>query len=307
MNSLLMTANNEIAAIILAINNDIGKIVEKHLTPHFEAMLLAKHNMKLVESVLRQMPDFKRLESENEALRRELENKQTPQNIRVPDENIIKLEIVEKTTATENVVSVTDIYTVVELSSQLKNTINKTEVSEDEDEAASEIAASEAADEEEEEAASEADQEEASEAVEEEEEEEAEEAASEAVEEEEAASEAEEEEVEEEEAEEASEAEEAASEAEQEEAEEEAEEASEAEQEEASEAEEEKASEAEEAAPEPAAQAEEDEVFIIEIKGRGKFYTNNETNGDIYQIDGEDDVGDQVGKFTNKVAKFFKA
>jgi len=47
------------------------------------------------------------------------------------------------------------------------------------------------------------------------------------------------------------------------------------------------------------------EVFIVTIQGRGNFYTNNETNGDIYKIEGDDeDVGDQVGKFVNKVATF---
>jgi hypothetical protein len=58
---------------------------------------------------------------------------------------------------------------------------------------------------------------------------------------------------------------------------------------------------------EPLEESLDEEVFIIEIKGKGKFYTNNETNGDIYQIEGEDDVGDQVGKFINKVATFIKA
>ena len=58
---------------------------------------------------------------------------------------------------------------------------------------------------------------------------------------------------------------------------------------------------------EEASEAEEpqEEVYIIEIKGHGKFFTNNEKNGDIYAVDGADeDVGDQVGKFVNSVAIF---
>jgi hypothetical protein len=384
MNSVFNTAAKiEISAIILAINNDIGKIVEQHLFPHFEDMLREKHNMKLIETVLRQMPDFKRLEQENEALRREIETKSVQEPVSVPDaqalehhclpttlllcpfhnsitpggpavqdpvkqepepatlvpatpaqENIIKLEIVEKVQESENVISEKDMYSDVNLTIPLNNTQVKTTASEAEEAEASEAEASEA----EEEAseaeaseaeASEAEASEAEEAEEEAEEAEAEEAEAEEAEEEEAeASEADASEAEEEE--DASEAEEEA-EAEASEAEEEEAEASEAEEEaeeaeaeasevaseaEASEAEASEAEE-EEAASEAAdtnTEAQpgvlggdplEEEVFIIEIKGRGKFYTNNIVNGDIYGIEGEDDVGEQVGKFTNNVAKFF--
>ena len=45
--------------------------------------------------------------------------------------------------------------------------------------------------------------------------------------------------------------------------------------------------------------AAEEEVFIINIPGTGPCYTNNEQNGTIYQVLGEDDVGDCIGYFKN--------
>ena len=337
MDSIFNTASKiEISAIILAINNDIGKIVEKHLIPHFEEMLSAKHNMKLIETVLRQMPDFKRLEQENETMRRELDIKSVQSPVPVHNcppttilmcpyhntflapvpaapvpaaqENLIKLEIVEKAPKTENVISEKDIYSDVNLTTPLNNTqVSAGELDEDEAEVEDET----------EEEASEAEEEEASEA-----EEEASEAEASEVEEEEAS---EVEEVDTLEEEEASEAEEEAEEEEEEasEAEEEAEEEEESgveggdpleEEEEESgveggdpleEEEEESGVEGGDPLEEEADPLEADEVFLVEIKGRGKFYTNNETNGDIYAIEGEDDVGEEVGKFVNKVATFF--
>jgi hypothetical protein len=341
MNSVINSANIEVSAIILAINNDIGKIVEKHLIPHFEEMLREKHNMKLIETVLRQMPDFKRLEQENEAMRRELDIKRVqmpapaalapahycpPTTIlmcpyhntcvgpspepTVPEpaaqENLIKLEIVEKAPNTENVISEKDIYSDVNLTTPLNNTqvsagaLDEDEEVEDETEEAASEVEEEAESEVEEEAESEVEEEEASEVEEEE--------ASEAEEEESEAEEVEEEEASEVEEEEASEVEEVDT-LEEEEASE-VEEVDTLEEEEASEAEEE--AEEEESGVEGGDPLEEeadpleaDEVFLVEIKGRGKFYTNNETNGDIYEIEGEDDVGEEVGKFVNKVATFF--
>ena len=334
MDSIFNTASKiEISAIILAINNDIGKIVEKHLIPHFEEMLSAKHNMKLIETVLRQMPDFKRLEQENEAMRRELDIKRVQVSLPAPvsaepvsaepvpvhncppttilmcpyhntflapvpaapvpavpvpavpvpaaQENLIKLEIVEKAPKTENVISEKDIYSDVNLTTPLNNTqVSAGELDEDEAEVEDET----------EEEASEAEEEEASEAEEE-------------------ASEVEEVDTLEEE--EASEAEEEASEVEEEEASEAEEEAEEEEEsgveggDPLEEEEEESGVEGGDPLEEEVDPLEADEVFLVEIKGRGKFYTNNETNGDIYAIEGEDDVGEEVGKFVNKVATFF--
>jgi hypothetical protein len=48
---------------------------------------------------------------------------------------------------------------------------------------------------------------------------------------------------------------------------------------------------------------EEEEVFEIEINGT-LYYTTDEKNGDIYKVLEDEDIGDKVGKFVNKVAKF---
>ena len=70
-----------------------------------------------------------------------------------------------------------------------------------------------------------------------------------------------------------------------------------------SEAEEEVESESE-VEEEPAKPIEDDtEVFEITVKGKA-YYTNNETNGNIYKILEDEDVGPVVGKFVNGKAKF---
>ena len=51
--------------------------------------------------------------------------------------------------------------------------------------------------------------------------------------------------------------------------------------------------------------ADEDEVSLIEIKGHGKFYTNNPVNGDIYKMEDDEEVGDHIGKFVNSFPIFF--
>jgi hypothetical protein len=62
--------------------------------------------------------------------------------------------------------------------------------------------------------------------------------------------------------------------------------------------------EEEEAEEEVAKPAEDDtEVFEITIKGKA-YYTNNETNGNIYKILDDEDVGPVVGKFVDGKAKF---
>ena len=47
-------------------------------------------------------------------------------------------------------------------------------------------------------------------------------------------------------------------------------------------------------------------MFIVEINGKGKFYTTNEQNGDIYEIlvDLNDEIGDKVGEFKNGMPVF---
>ena len=50
---------------------------------------------------------------------------------------------------------------------------------------------------------------------------------------------------------------------------------------------------------------EEEEVSLVEIKGHGNFYTTNQVNGDIYKIDADEEVGEQVGKFVSSIPVFF--
>jgi hypothetical protein len=281
--AILKEMNNDLSHLIGTINNEISKVVNVILLPFFETMQREKENMKIIESILKQMPEFKRLEQENKELKDQLQKAQettnTPKTIKLDmNHNPIKLEIIDTVKQSNEVISETEFYEddVVLVNKEVNVILVKEEISEA---AASEAAASEA-------------EEEASEA-----EEEASEAEEEASEAEEEASEAEEE---------ASEAasEEEASEAAASEAGEEASEAEEASEEEAAEA-----SEAEEEEEEEAAEAseagDEEEVYIVEIKGRGKFFTSNETNGDIYAIEGDDDVGEQVGKFVNTVPTFY--
>ena len=298
--------SEELNQLMLKIKDEVSSVVEQHLLPYFERMKTNNENIRLIESVLRQMPDFQRLEKENAELKEALANKVIPPQPQAPQpqapqpiapgpvqivENIIKLEIVETTRSETSEVLESDLYKVVSLANNMVNVQVGKEEEESEEEEEAEEEASEAEEEEESE-------EEASEA-EEAEEEEAEEA------------EAEEKEAEEEEEAEASEAEEAeASEAEEEE---EAEEASEEEEEEAEPLEEEDEAE-------PLAEPLEDtiqdtgveggdpleeEVTIIDIKDHGKFYTSNPVNGDIYKIDTDEEVGEQVGKFVNSFPIFF--
>ena len=261
--------------INIAIKSEVGKI----LLPFFETMQRDKENMKLIENVLKQMPEFKRLEAENQELKQRLmvpapalaPAAPAPVPVPVPAAlvpAVIKLEVSEKIKENDAVVLEDEIYAEANLLNRHENTIQN------EEEAEAEAEASEA---------------EASEAEETEAE----------------ASESEEEEEEETEAE--------ASESEEEEEETEAE-SSESE---ASEAEEEEGVEGglplgvEGGLPLgvegglPLALEEEDEVSIIEIKGHGKYFVTNETNGDIYAIAEDEEVGDQVGKFVNKIPTFF--
>ena len=82
------------------------------------------------------------------------------------------------------------------------------------------------------------------------------------------------------------------------------EEAEEEAEEEASEREEEAEEETEAESSEAEAE-EEEEVSLVEIAGRGKFYTTNQVNGDIYKIDADEEVGEQVGKFVSSIPVFF--
>jgi hypothetical protein len=94
-----------------------------------------------------------------------------------------------------------------------------------------------------------------------------------------------------------------------EEAEEEEEEADptgeEEEEEEADPASEEAEEEEEEEEADPAGEEEAEEVFVITIKGKS-YYTTNEKSGTIYAIDADEEIGDEVGVFVNGTAKFNK-
>ena len=51
----------------------------------------------------------------------------------------------------------------------------------------------------------------------------------------------------------------------------------------------------------------EEETEVVEITIRGKkYFTTNTTNGEIYAMDANGDVGDEVGQFVNGSAKFNK-
>ena len=93
------------------------------------------------------------------------------------------------------------------------------------------------------------------------------------------------------------------SEEEEEEEVEEVEESDEEEEEEVEEVEESEEEEEEEEVEVEESEEEEEEVFEIEINGT-LYYTTDEKNGDIYKVLEDEDIGDKVGKFVNKVAKF---
>jgi hypothetical protein len=49
---------------------------------------------------------------------------------------------------------------------------------------------------------------------------------------------------------------------------------------------------------------EEDETEVYEVTIRGKkYFTTDQKNGKIYAMDKDGDVGDEIGKFVNGVAK----
>jgi hypothetical protein len=324
---------NDLSELLNAIKSEINMVVERHLLPHFEKMKCNNENMKLIETVLHQMPAFQQLQKENAELKERLNQPEvTPiETNTVPatsddipsanvSENIIKLDIVE--TASPNEISESEIYQNANVSEKLTNKqieeVEEVEETEEDgvegaeptEEEASEVEEVEETEEEVEDAdeteeedggegAEPLDEEEASEAEEEEEE----------VEEEEEEVEEEEEEVEEEE----------------EEEEDGVEGAEPLEEEEASEAEDEVEEEEEEdgvedgvegAEPleeeedgvegaEPLAEPLEEEVSLVEIKGHGQFYTNNAVNGEIYKVDADEEVGDHIGNFVNGIPLFF--
>ena len=61
--------NTELSQLIAVINNEIGEVLNTILLPHFETMQREKDNMRVIETILKQMPEFKRLEKENAELK----------------------------------------------------------------------------------------------------------------------------------------------------------------------------------------------------------------------------------------------
>ena len=82
--------NNDLSHLIETINNEISKVVNVILLPFFETMQREKENMKIIESIFKQMPEFKRLEKENEDLKEQLQKAQV---VVLPTTKTIKLEI----------------------------------------------------------------------------------------------------------------------------------------------------------------------------------------------------------------------
>jgi hypothetical protein len=287
--------SSELSSVITTINSEINSIIERNLLPHFETI-------RIIENLLKQMPEFKRLEQENSDLKERLSAfdkiivKKTNEDIIASPsiiKNEIKLEIVESPSLSMRpAVSESELYTTVNLVKHDDNKLQEEDARSEADEDTSKADTSEADTSESEASEADTSESEASEAEEDAEEE--------------AEADAEEDEVEDAEEEEAdaSEADEVEAEVEEYEADAEVEEEEvEAEAEaDASEADAEEENPLEDGVE--GAEPLDEEVYIIEIKGKGKFYTSNETSGDIYQIEGEDDVGDIVGKFVNKVATF---
>ena len=89
---------------------------------------------------------------------------------------------------------------------------------------------------------------------------------------------------------------------EEEEAEEEEEEEEAVEEEEEEEVQEEEAEEEEEAVEAESEESDELEVFEVTIRGK-KYFTTNATNGDIYAMDSDGEVGDKIGQFVNGKAQ----
>ena len=259
--------------IFQSIISEFKVLFDVRMKPIVDQIQFHSENYKIISSILKQMPEFKSIVSENEHLKKieeeykQLKNITTGIVLEVKEDNI-------NTDSSEH--NISKLYSELNLGSVIN--ITQKNYSQTVCEVESEI---ETVSEEEEEAEAEAEAE-----AEEEEEAEAE-----------AEAEAEEEEEEEEEDEEEAEAEE--------------EEEAEAEEEDkpirersadilACEAEEETQNENKEVACETEETEEvEEEFFMIEIEGCGNFYTNDENNGEIYEITENDEVGNKVGDFKN--------
>ena len=351
MNSstIINDTNMDIQKLVNNITNNLVITLKESLSPFIEKMIDSQNKYKLLTNLLKQLPEFQHLVSENIDLQMEISNLKLKFN---ENEKII-LQIREIDEHNENSENITEkVKNIYENSNIKSNNIvkdkvipsdiykeepvkNKEEDEElveyeelEEDEEDEELVEYEelVEDEEDEETdnetkqciiertpaikieANSTEEEEEQEVVEEEVVEEEEE--EEVVEEEEEVEVVEEEVVEEEEEEEVVEEEEEQEVVEEEVVEEEVVEEEEEEEEE-EEVEEEEVDEEEEVEvdeeEEEEAEEEEEEVFIVEIDLDGKlceFYTNDEENGDIYEINKNEEIGNKIGVFINGEPKF---
>ena len=293
-----MANKEEYNTIINTINNNVLQAIHTSLQPLWLKIEEERENYQTILAILHNMPEYKMLQTENERLKQQLQEKNKAEEIQKQMELIhtISLEVRENKPikVDDNIDDkVKLIYLDVNLVAK-ENSIQTSVLAEEEEEASE----AEEEEEEEEEAAESSDEEAEAEAEAEEKDEDKEEAIQ------------------------------AAPEKEEEAAEEEAAEAAEAEAEaeaEASESTHEEAEEGEEASEEAEAEAEtsdddtpiptqersanitttveevveqsEEEVFMVEIEDFGNVYTNDENNGLIYEITDDEDVGKQIGYF----------
>ena len=125
----------ELSKVITTINGEINSIIERNLLPHFETI-------RIIENLLKQMPEFKRLEQENADLKQQLSAfdriivKKSNEEIIPPTiassieevvssitKNEIKLEIIES--SIRPAISETELYTTVNLLNQDDNQLQE--------------------------------------------------------------------------------------------------------------------------------------------------------------------------------------
>ena len=340
---LRMMSYSESTKELDTIVNTLNDCIKMALSPFVDNMVRSRQQVDTVETIMKQLPDYQRILSENADLK--LENARL--RIKIAEQKAmfptpIKLTVSEKSASDElpdNFVE--EIYAEAHLSTtnsthSLLDNLNKNEMSmeqeeEHEDDEQEEEHEEEEVevDEEEQEVEEDVEEEEVDEVEEEvdEEEEEVDEEEEEDEDEEEVEEEVNEEEEEEEEEEvKGEEEEEVEVEVDEEEEEEEEEEVDEEEEEEEEDEEEEEEEEVEVEVDEEEVDEEEveekksetelskqddnedeeqdEEVYIVELDGTD-YYTNDDENGDIYKIMEDEDIGNKVGEFQNGEAVIY--
>ena len=320
---LRMMSYSESTKELDTIVNTLNDCIKMALSPFVDNMVRSRQQVDTVETIMKQLPDYQRILSENADLK--LENARL--RIKIAEQKAmfptpIKLTVSEKSASDElpdNFVE--EIYAEAHLSTtnsthSLLDNLNKNEMSMEQEEEHEEEEVE--VDEEEQEVEEDVEEEEVDEVEEEvdEEEEEVDEEEEEDEDEEEVEEEVNEEEEEEEEEEVKGEEEEEEEEEVDEEEEEEEEEDEEEEEEEEVEVEvdeeevdeeevEEKKSETELSKQDDNEDEEQDEeVYIVELDGTD-YYTNDDENGDIYKIMEDEDIGNKVGEFQNGEAVIY--